>query len=82
MALIANINVDINDIVDNILKATKQIITATKGGATNLNQADLATLVATIQSTQQLVANIEVSLKSGLSTLPAGECPFLTSPAM
>jgi hypothetical protein len=70
--LVAEINLNLNDIVDNIISATSSVIKTTAGSATALSPLDLSTLTSILQQIQNLIANIEVSLKSDNSLLPAG----------
>lgn len=71
LQVIAALNIDLNAIVNAIYTAMQGIASSTAGTVTALNPIDFNTLIVTIQALIQLVVNIGVTLKSGLSELPA-----------
>jgi len=70
LQVIAALNIDLSAIVSAIYKTTQQITSSTTNALVALNPIDFNTLIVTIEALIELIVNIGVTLKSGLSQLP------------
>jgi len=79
LQLIAQVNIDLAAIGQAILTAAGQLTSATLGALTQLNPVDLTTLTTDLQNLVNLVGQVGVTLKNGLTGLPAATKAALTA---
>jgi hypothetical protein len=70
-AVVVNLNVALADIASQINTAAHSVVVATTNALAGLNPVDLAALVVVLTQIQNILANVQSSVKNEIATMPA-----------